>query len=301
MRANKVLKNSAIFATLFLLILAYGCGPSSKSTTNYRTGTKGVEINFAESSPPESLHYSQGGDNRVAVSIEVRNLGAESCDGATIYLSGYDPNILPLPSTVSVKRLEGKEESKNPSGSLEYVEVGNFEFRMPSGVDFIEIPLMATACYKYKTIAGTTVCIDPNPSKPGTKACKPARSISMSGGQGGPVSVTSIQQESGVGNVIFTFTIKNVGGGEVISSDSTGTCMSADLSKQNLVKVSGSLSDRQMSCTPSDVRLVNGEGIVVCKVSGLSSSQSAYTTNVQLTLEYGYKYSTVKNVKLIRL
>jgi len=297
------LNHKGIYIAMLLtfMIFSYGCGENRPSTMNYRSGTRGVEINFAQSSPPDQI-YVGSGENKMPVNIEVRNVGAESCSNAKIFLSGYDPSIIPLPTVRDVPKLEGKEESKNPSGSLEYLTIGEPTINLPNGVDAMDIRLMATLCYDYMTRASTNVCIDPNPSKPGSRACTPQKSYSMSGGQGGPVSVTSIEQDSGVGNVVFKFTIKNTGGGEVIEKGNVAGCMGIDFSKKDVVYVTGgTLSNKNMECTPSKVRLVNGEGLVVCKVSGLNTQDNAYTTTVQLNLDYGYKYSTIKSVQIRRM
>jgi hypothetical protein len=303
-QAYKRIQNFAVlFSIMFFAVLSYGCSSGGSSTTNnYRTGTKGIEINYALSSPPSEVYYSTGAPADVPVTLEMWNRGAESGSG-TVFFDGYDPSMFALPSSKAFSVLEGKEESRNPQGTNAYLDMGSVNVNLPTDVDSINIPLRATACYDYSTIATVNVCVDPNPSKPGTRACTPVSNPSVSGGQGGPVAISSIQYEAGKGQAIFTITIRNVGGGQVFLKGKTGTCMSATQAELDVIGVSGTISRSALSCISGKggVRLINNEAIVVCRATGLNVDQGAYSTPITLTLTYGYKYSTQKNIQVKRI
>jgi len=306
-QAYKRIQNfTVLFSIMVFAALSYGCNPSGGGTTsNYRTGTKGIEINYAASSPPSEFYYSADAtisDNVVPVALEMWNRGAESGSG-TIFFDGYDPLIFKLNEQKDFTEIEGKEASRNPQGTSAYIDMGNVEVTLPTDIDLIDIPLRATTCYKYSTMATVNVCVDPNPSKPGTRACTPVSNPSVSGGQGGPVAISSIQYEAGMGKAIFTITIKNVGGGQVISDAKIGSCMKATQAELDLVGVTGTISSsKALSCSvkSGSVRLVNNEATVVCSAA-LNKDLGAYSTPITLKLTYGYKYSTQKNIQIKRI
>ena len=299
----KRIQNFAVlFSIMVFAALSYGCDSNGGSATNnYRTGTRGIEINYAASSPPSEVYYSAGSSAEIPVALEIWNRGAESGSG-TIFFDGYDPNIFSaFPPSVALPLIEGKEASRNPQGTNSFIDVKTISVNLPEGIDVWEIPLRATACYKYSTMATINVCVDPNPSKSGTRACTPVTNPSVSGGQGGPVAVSAIEYNAGLKKAIFTITIKNVGGGGLVSESKTSTCLSLTQSDIDVVGVSGTLSNSAMSCMVKDgkVRLVNGEAIVVCTAT--LPDQSAYTTPLTIKLTYGYKYSTQKNIQIKRI
>jgi hypothetical protein len=301
--AKKLLIPALLVLLTVLIAFSYGCGGGgTANTNNYRTGTRGIEINYAASSPPDQVYYS-GSTVQVPVAIEVWNRGAESGSGK-IFFDGYDPAVFGLAKSISLQKVEGKEESRNPQGTYAFLDVGSVNVNLPQDVDLIQVPIRAIVCYDYSTAATFNLCVDPNPSNTGTKACTPDKSVSASGGQGGPVAVTSIQQESGIGQVIFTITIKNVGGGSVIASGKSSSCLTVGQADLNVVSVSGTISSgKPISCSlgkSNSVRLINNEGLVVCKAD-IGKEQNAYVTPLNLVIRYGYEYATQKNVEIKRI
>lgn len=303
--SKRLLTPALLFLLTALIALSYGCGGGGiANTNNYRTGTRGIEINYAASSPPDEVYYSDSGSAvQVPVALEVWNRGAESGSGK-IFFDGYDPAVFGLAKSISLQKIEGKEESRNPQGTYAFLDVGSVNVNLPQNVDLIQDPIRAIVCYDYSTAATFNICVDPNPSNTGTKACTPSKSVSASGGQGGPVAVAAIQQESGIGQVIFTITIKNVGGGSVIASGKSSSCTSLGQADLDVVSVSGTISSgKPISCSlgkSNSVRLINNEGLVVCKAD-IGKEQNAYVTPLNLVIRYGYEYATQKNVEIKRI
>ncbi|MCX6710146.1 MAG: hypothetical protein NTV63_04325 [Candidatus Woesearchaeota archaeon] len=290
---------SIIALILFILVLMNGCtsgGTSSAKGTNLRTGTKGLEASFAEGSPPSTIYDG----NSVPLNINIWNKGAESASG-TLYFDGFDPGIVSIPTQVFFPAIDGTEATKSPQGGYYLVQVGNFAPMLPEDTDNYAFSLRATLCYDYKTAASVQICIDADPSKTGSKACTPANP-SLGGGQGGPVAISAVQQDSSIGQTVFKITVRNVGGGRVISQAKVGQCNSLSYADYDEVQFSGVISNGQpLDCgSNTKARLINNEATIICKTT-TNPSRGAYSTILKINLNYGYTYSNIKNIEVRRI
>ena len=328
------LKKSLIFALfLILLISIYGCkGKKSaeKSMEEIRTGTQGIMLSFMPNAPPDKIVVERGSDNTFDAILELRNKGAfpQPEDGLSappgrIYLSGYDPQIISFGNTpiqeLSDKALEGKS-TINPNGGLDLVTFkGTIDYNNLN-VEKYEPTLLATACYQYLTVAGPSVCIDPDPYSTITqkKVCQ-VQGITLSN-QGAPVAVTKIDEEAFAKKIEFRITIKNVGGGEVIKRDSLNKCgLTGDkIGREDIDKVllaelrvgtkilkCGPFTDRVNAAIEGEtgyIRLINGEGVIICRMpsSDYGESKTSYTTPMTITLIYGYRSTAERKIMIKR-
>ncbi len=103
--------------------------------------------------------------------------------------------------------LEG-DTPETPGGGMEVYEFPSYIYYLPESLEQFRQPIMVTACYTYVTRSTAMVCIDPKPNSNSKKACI-ARDVSLSGGQGAPVAVTRVEQQSSSGKVVFTITVKH--------------------------------------------------------------------------------------------
>ena len=295
------LKKKFIFAVFLILIfLISGCNigkkDTKKSLEEIRTGTEGISISFLPNAPPETIHVEQGIDSAFDVVLELKNKGAypQPNEGtqrlapgfSNLFLSGYD--IISFKGTV-------KSNSLN--------------------VEKYEPTLLATACYYYSTVAGPSVCIDPNPYSTikENKVCT-VQGLTLSN-QGAPIAVTKIDEEAFSTKTQFRITIKNVGGGDVLKedalSDKCNPSGDAKIEREDIDKVyigGVKISDKNLDCGPfSDgaikgtigyIRLINGEGFVICELpkSAYSNQISAYTTPLLIQLTYGYRNTIQKKI-----
>jgi len=183
----------------------------------------------------------------------------------------------------------------------------------------------AVLCYPYKTELDTGVCIDPDISsiRPGKKVCK-VQDLVFSNGQGAPVSITKIEvsmlpsideqgQESKTIIPQFLLFIENKGQGTVISKDKVKDfcTQSATLHKDlNIVNIKAELSGKQLDCRKSKkdaelkeiriedafVKLKDKKELTRCTlVEGLSATQDAYLSPLNIELTYGYTQSISAN------
>ena len=330
------LKKKLIFILFIILLISIsGCTGkkgSTKSVEEIRTGTEGIVINFLPNTPPDKIHIEQGADESLTtfqVVLEVRNKGAypQPDDGVPspigrIFLSGYDTNILAFDKNVeelSGKPLDGKS-TINQNGGLDFITFNGQILTGNLNVENYEPIIQATACYNYITIAGPSVCIDPNPysTVKEKKVCE-VKSILLQS-QGAPVAVINIDEEAFATKTQFKITIKNIGGGEVIHDRALDKCAPTGekLSRENIDKVyliGAKVGTKSLNCGPfigsqgavvyggsGDIRLLNNEGFVICELSSkdYSNTKSAYTTPLTVNLLYGYRTTIEKKIQIKR-
>ncbi|MBI2654628.1 hypothetical protein HYX02_07545 [Candidatus Woesearchaeota archaeon] len=332
------LKRRLIFVlVLVLLIAASGCKikgkgdtkKTQKSIDEIRAGTEGIVMNFLANAPPEKLHVEPGADNSFDVVLELKNKGAypqpdEGVSGLApgfgkVFLSGYDTNILTFDKTdsdLSQKALEGKS-SINPNGGQDLLTFKGKINAENLNVEKYEPTLLATVCYYYFTIAGPSVCIDPNPySTVKEKKVCTVQDTTLSD-QGASIAVTKIDEEAFATKTQFRITIKNVGGGDALKADAalekcnphgTQKIEREDIDKVNLMSVKA--ADKLLQCGPFAegnvkgtgglIRLINGEGFVICELSSseYSNKISAYTTPLVIQLSYGYRSTIERKLQI---
>ena len=319
---------------LILLISISGCrgrGDTKTSIEDVRVGTQGIVMSFLPNSPPDTIHIDA--DNTFDVLLEVRNLGAfpqpeeiskifSDNEFGRIHLSGYDINILLFDYTglgLDYRRLNGRS-TINPNGGEDVLKFKGEVIVNHLNVEKYEPTLLVTACYKYATIAGPPVCIDPQPYSTvrERRVCE-VQDISLSS-QGAPVAVTKIEEEALAQKTLFKITIKNVGNGDIIKLESYNKCNPfytadgklerEDIDKVNLVEAR--IGDKSLQCAPfiddevkstsGYVRLINGEGTIICELpkSEYAGSKTAYTTPLQIVLSYVYRNTINKRLQIIK-
>lgn len=308
-----------IFILIIISISILACTNSSNNSGDvnmdeeYRKGTQGLEMKFLPELPPTSVFDTYP----LSVMVEYRNAGASTIDNGIIYLSGYDSRYVNLQSTSSgdnrwvIGGLDGKS-TFNPKGL--YSEIAEFttysvDVDPIPGVDSFGQTIKATACYEYVTGAFPLICVDPTLGR-GTvteKVCT-VHPVSLSGGQGAPVSITKVDQEmaagqSGTSKVIFKIAVKNEGRGTPFNVQrGIENCHSelsyADVDIVNLDSVS--FSGNNLQCQPSQLRLTGGQGFAICSYEG-SFGEDAFETPLSITLRYGYRDSIQTSVRIVNI
>lgn len=330
------LKKRLAFAMfIFLLITIYGCTgkkDTQKLLDEIRTGTDGISLSFLPNSPPNTIHV-EGSENTFTVALEVRNKGAypqpedasQLSTFGKVFLSGFDPNIIKFTqksgsNELSTRILEGKS-TLNPNGGLDVLTFDGAVDIKSLNVEKYEPTLLATACYIYETVAGPPVCIDPNPysATKEKKVCE-VQSVTLSN-QGAPVAVTRIDEEALAARTQFKITIKNVGNGEALMSyaalsfcDPFGAQKDikgikredVDKVRVNYVKIANiplqcrPFVDGEVKATAGYVRLINGEGFIICDLpkEQYKDSSTAFTTPLTVRLSYGYRSTAEKKITI---
>lgn len=296
----------SIMFVLFLLFIA-GCGQIGGEGTAPRTeevykGTKGIEMGFVPSNPPNEVFEG----SPMTVLVEYSNKGANPISDGSLYLTGYDPAFLFRNSggyqEWSLRGLQGKS-LLNPVGEEKLAEFTDNDVRKPDNIDRFTQKLKLTACYNYMTTASAQVCIDPDPYNlgGGTKTCT-VGIVSLSGGQGAPVAVTKIDERIAGNRVQFKIYFRNVGGGEVFIGPTSHCYSNLQYDDMNKVVVDRvSFSNRNINCEPTPgtpIRLNNGEGFVICYDEG-NLGEDEYLTTLNIILKYSYRDSIVKSIDIL--
>ncbi|MBW2983238.1 hypothetical protein KY327_02950, partial [Candidatus Woesearchaeota archaeon] len=219
----------------------------------------------------------------------------------------------------------GVDLDANPSGVLRgdnyYHPGGDYGFQnfqahvvsWPQGLDRYDATWQVDACYAYSTYAAPSICVDPAPYDDRDKVCHP-REYTWSGSQGAPVAITSLKQDSTPRKMILTFTIRNVGQGEVFHPGYMERCSPyypgrfdaryKDIVYIGDIRIGGGTPDNpsgRLTCTPGyKVRLRDGVGTFTCEYNlQYAGSRNAYETPVVVELWYGY-HETIKTHTLIK-
>ncbi|MCK4520994.1 MAG: hypothetical protein KAU20_00340 [Nanoarchaeota archaeon] len=296
-----------------MLLFSIGCkmGPSEARLEEvYHKGNSGIEMDFLRNAPPNKVYDGDSLD----ISIELKNKGAypetNKFEGK-LEISGFDTNSIrgrwdggnDMPSD-----LEGRSQYNDEGGYAIMTYNDRDGVHVPFDADYYEPTIIVHSCYKYKTIADPIVCIDPDPYKVVSekKVCT-IGDVSLSGGQGAPIAVTKIEEEVSSDKIYFRIHISNVGGGSVMTPQSYRDCP-YNIEINDLDKVSAKIRlpyDSSPDCSPrgtgSDpIRLVNGRGYIFCKFRK-PNTDSAYTTNLNIGLDYVYSSSISKKIKIVNI
>lgn len=317
--------------TISLIVFGFlfvSCG-NAEFQFDAHTGTDGLMVEFQQNAPPDEFYTTATGEP-LEIAMQVANRGA--FDVSTAFLSlaterdyviidGWDQRspitILGSNQERIAFPMKGKSLS-DPFGTDEVFTTYTTAKINDPQVETLPTQVLAAVCYPYRTELHTPVCIDtdPNNLQNRRKSCG-ISSLSFSG-QGAPVAVTAIEERilpSGTEFVRpqFIITIENVGGGTVLSADPdllSQACSDASINAKrfNTVKLSEvslsgfSLSAEQFDCQPVTIQLLEGTAEVTCtlKPGLLKSAQDTYSTDLAVTLDYGYMTTAAAAFRLTR-
>ncbi len=288
-----------IFMALMTLMLV-GCGGSSGDNLgdNWKVGTTGVVMNIMPNAPPAEAYAGE----TYPLSIQLKNLGTYPLDeddlDVELYFVGFDPEVLDLPDSDSIAIPDGGITAANRQGGEELYDI-EFDVMSFEDSDVLEQPLNVIACYDYETNAGIAVCVDPDPVNNDNDVCTPG-SPGVGAGQGAPISVSNIQQDTLKGKVRFTITLSNVGGGSVMVDDE---CIAPERSSKDKVElISVYLGNDELDCSPEDlIRFNGGSARLSCTYDDLDVDRPAYKTSLGIRVGYTYKTSVSTSVNVKRL
>lgn len=342
------LKNSMTAFFLILIFLAAGCSKLTSSTSSkgktalkdIRTGTDGISLSFLPNNPPDTVHLEENAaKNELTVIVQIDNKGSypqpeqAKAPSGKLFLSGYDKNILNFNNAYSHDLSKFSLYGKSPINLNGGTDLATFKATINDiNVEKYEPVLLATACYNYVTIAGPSVCIDPDPySTTNQKKVCSVNDITLTN-QGAPIAVTSIGEEAFAKKTQFKINIKNVGNGEVLRTTtqpldselpsnsvdkcdpySTASGEDGKITKDDIDKVylkEASIGQLALTCWPFSgdniktekgfIRLINGEGSIICEYEKFNDEygggKTAYTTPLRIVLTYVYKTTAERHL-----
>jgi len=293
-------KLTVIFVLLIFILSCTDSGGGS-SNTNWRTGTQGIVMNFAQDNPPSELLNTQ----ELSVIVEYSNKGAYDVPAGNLifYLSGYDPSILfKGAKSAAAGAIEGKSQF-NTQGSQTALTgwTSNIDISGVSGVDSFRQDVTVTACYNYGTIATPTVCVDPQKYDLVVSTRCNFDVEDLGGSQGGPIAVTNIKKRTTKDKVYFEIYIRNSGGGIPFVTDIKDCHNSLSIKDIDTVKIGKvTLSGRTLKCNPSDIiRLNNNQGYFVCERD--MPEKSFFTGVMEIHLTYGYRETISRSLTIVNI
>jgi hypothetical protein len=207
--------------------------------------------------------------------------------------------------------LEGRNND-NPAGGMEVIQFPATILQLPASLEEFPQPITVTSCFDYTTHATAMVCIDPQPYSNVVKTCKATNIVSLAGGQGAPVAITSIEQKPAKGRTTFVINVHHnrQNAGDILydyfslykcdpAADQIVKSTDLNVVYIGYVYLSNEI-DITMNCLPNQmIRLdASGNGQITCSLdypAGMAPT-GAYTAPLEVELWYGYSKSISRNV-----
>ena len=274
-------KNALLKSLVILLVLIAGCQNEGEEQPvgggrTFVGGNSGLSMDFIENSPPREIF--DGNQFPFQVLVLYENVGESNIpEGkARFTLSGIyhkdfgvEKDALEQVNTVYISGVQKDPDGNKIRGGVHQqkfpvdrddvdrddVDRDEFSFiRVITGNQ--EFPLRLDACYEYRTLAISSICIRENIAQPGAGVCRitGTRDVSNSGA---PVRVASVKESvGGIDSVLINFRVEKSGNGEIYLPGGTGgpDCPS-EYNKRNRVHVTVSTGDPVNDEDPLNVNL----------------------------------------------
>lgn len=314
---NNEKKSPMFFLTIIIIMLViiftFGCTQGSGSSSYGKSSGKGLVM---ETDTVNELMYDS---DFVVMEVLLENKGAYTVPSgsAMIKLGGYDPGLFNFPNNGMVRlgKLEG--QTSVSTGFSDYVSLGQSKLKdgfLGESLPEVSPTFIINVCYPYRTSVSGEVCINPDiyGKNPKVGECRPGSAKVYN--TEAPISAKSIQERflsydsgSGLLKVKFDISISNIGKGKIWTTSNEdymydcGKYHSNVREIQNKVKiVSASLSGVTLDCTSANgdnvISLVGNSATFSC--IGEVMANEAYTTQLQLELEYGNSNYISKKVTI---
>ncbi|MCX6710147.1 MAG: hypothetical protein NTV63_04330 [Candidatus Woesearchaeota archaeon] len=297
---------------LALIILTSGC--TSYGGINFFSpfqGSEGLIVSFVKNSPPEKVYSSSS----FPVVVSLENQGALDIKRGILVIGVEDfgEKSIAGGKDIIYFNLYGKNTSKAFGGEK---DVKSFTLKAPEieSKSEQESSVSIKTCYPYDTFAQLSLCLDTgiNDESDEKKPCEMQESISLSE-QGAPVAVSLVE----IGKLFsdekslkfaFTIHVRNVGIGYPVSEDSVEKFCSSekfnektDRASFGKASVKAYLAGKELTCTPrTSVDLSSGEDFVTCYTESMPVKSNAYSTVLNIKLEYGYVEIITQKFRIIR-
>lgn len=215
-------KKFIVMIVSLVLILA-GCSSGSSSgnsgsssgfnINSYSGGNTALTLEFSDGAPPDKIRDQ--GRFPFSVRLLLENVGEYDIEENTAYvaLAGTDASVLGLTETSQViPPLRGVKRIAEDvrAGGKQTVTFSGLTYSENIGAGSATIPLLAYACYPYKTLAQGSLCLsgDTYQDYDSDVAICDIESTRDSASSGAPVSVENLEQRAaGQSTIEFQFDI----------------------------------------------------------------------------------------------
>lgn len=312
MRLRMTEKGIVFILLISLLIGLMGCdiqGRFFKGKTDdfkqqdFRKGTSALEMKFVKDMPPNSIFVN----DKFNIGLQLKNTGAFDIQNGVVKIVGYEKAAFNFQGDATEKSfsLVGKSAfiSEGEQDIVTYlVESKCLPIFSTSGVGAQNETqsFKAIACFPYETVAEGELCIDPVQVRiEGQEAECKEKTLTFSGGQGGPVGVRSISTNrlftgSDVEITVVVQLHKEDNKAEVYTSPGCTTGIN-QFTPQVL------LSGQPLKCLPEDPKkraLTKKAGATLRCTTNIPLGSSAYLAPVQVKTNYFVKQSQIKKLKV---
>ena len=313
------MKKSTILISILLVFVIAGCKSTSsnKSITDedVRKGFDGLSIAFVKNAPPDKV-FEQ---SVFPIGIELKNKGASDIIKGFLVM-GFEKEYVDSVVGEAKETFEIKGKSIfNLNGDEEFMSLNAQAKKAGSQSETHPSTILATACYPYKTILGTSVCIDTDifGKQLRKKSCQ-AKDLQFDKGQGAPIAITKVEvrmlpdADNDPNKIIphFIIYLENKGNGEVVAEDKIeDVCSRKPLGFRdfNKVTIKAFLSDKELNCNSGEAekaesRLREKKDIVRCTLEeGIASNRDAFASPLKVELDYGYTFTISKDITIEKI
>jgi len=263
-----------------------------------------------EGSPPRDIYQ----DTNFLISVEMHNAGALDIENGVARLRSLsDRFVISGGNTRQFGIIRGKLNFPD-FGDFELVEWENIDAKSTTLKRDTSQNVNIQVCYEGKVEANPEVCVRPRSGSPGIidGECNVGKK-SFSGGQGGPIALTSIvddivKQKGGGNRIRYVIEVKDVGGGDVMDRKLVTKCLPSDRDKRDAkvrFKIGWVGNDEAFECkfnkgeksNEGNLVMRNGLGRIVCD-SPVISNDVHYSLPLYIKMNYGYISSIKKGFTL---
>lgn len=293
MKTSKIFSINKIFLfiVIILIFILSSCTPSSNTPfVNVGSGTEGLVAVPVVNAPPVKVFQ----DSNFDIAFEVSNRASFDVLGAMILLN-YDKSRISLEhSNSDFFDIDGRSEQNRQGDS--FIKRWTAVARpLEKQVERIDTQVVATVCYSGTLVAGATVCLEPPLSGAQKSSSRPScvmRSVSLSGGQGGPIGVVSVEptvrshERSDLFIPAFDISISNFGSGRAYDSLNTVNACSSEALPDNsrdIVKISVYLDGREKKLSCSSKIVSDNSGSSIGGSTGSSNANSNAASDSSLS------------------
>lgn len=245
--------------------------------------------------------------------IDIELAGSEGLDTFRLGIDGeyFDASIngkglVLLLNQLNFKNWGGSEfrmqgdHPNNPGGDMDVKTfLVSIVGEWPAGEDYFKIPYQIKSCYGYTTFVSPSACVDSDPYSNEEKNCY-AETMNFGGSQGAPVAITRMEQFNTGKELVFTFTVRNVGNGRVWDVGHLESCSpyfptTPRSTMMDVVYIGPALIGAEpLLCSNRRIRLnpQTGEGTFTCRYEYDSNAYDVgggYVIPIKMELWYGYE------------
>jgi len=304
-----------------ILIGLTGCGGTPTETGNtFIGGTKGLEINFLQDSPPDEAF--DAGQRPFDVTVMLRNVGEYDVPKESVKakLSGLSPAdfFVPPEEFIKIADEDLTKTTKDPEGNkiegtISTITFNNLDYRgILSGPTVF--PIRVDVCYKYGTIAESRLCVKENVLNTREKAVCIVTEEKAVENSGAPIHVTLFKEFAKAKDKIgFSFTVEQVGEGSIFKRETNCNAGTVSMIDENKVWVEVNTNvQAPLTCSgligggdnygyfvlfKGDQSAGSLSRTVTC-TQELPPTTTAYETLVRIKMEYDYRDFVSKEITI---